>query len=96
VTAEQLQFWADDSFAGQKSDDLMPKKMRIDPFFDPSGCGVLVVTLAVLGHKGTERSLRPLPLRSRYVVVPKRTCRQLKLVISDTLAPLLYIVSNRA
>jgi hypothetical protein len=46
VTAEQLQFWADDSFAGQKSDDLMPKQMRIDPFFDPSGCGVLVDDLS--------------------------------------------------
>jgi hypothetical protein len=41
-----LQFWADDSFAVQKSDDVMPKQMRIDPFFDPSSCGVLVDDLS--------------------------------------------------
>jgi hypothetical protein len=33
-------------FAGQKSDDLMPKQMRIDPFFDPSGHGVFVDDLS--------------------------------------------------
>ena len=36
----------DHTFAGQKSDDLMPKQMRIDPFFDPSSCGVLVDDLS--------------------------------------------------
>src|SRR2546426_6275512 len=48
------------------------------------------------GQSGTVRSLRPLPCNWRKVVAPKWTCGRVSVTISDTRAPLLYIVSNRA
>src|SRR5829696_4072934 len=67
MAAEELQFRANETFLGQKRDDLMPEEMRIHPFLNPRGQGVFMNNLA-----DTAGGVRPETVGLEEVYRPAR------------------------
>ncbi len=59
MTAEQLQFWADDPPSGEKRNDLVAEEMRVDSPVDSSGNGIFMDDLP-----NAQGGVRPQPVDS--------------------------------